>query len=212
MIGIYKIENLINHKVYIGQSVVVENRLNHHKQMLNNDKHFCPHLQHAWNKYGKDNFSFEVLEECLKEELDAKETYWLDYYGGYESEITYNQRSAGQETHNVSEETKEKLRKANLGKKYSAETVAKRVEKIKGHPYWGRKWTEEEKKRASEKRKGKINEALKNLDRNDPYYRKRLSESLKGKKKSKWFHSQRRQRRQPFHISLMECLWSKPLE
>lgn len=185
MIGIYKIENLINHRVYIGQSITIKNRLNHHRQMLNKNIHFCDHLQKSWNKYGENNFSFEILEECSKNELDSREEYWLNYYGGFESEQTYNQRGAGQETHNVPEKTREKLRQANLGKKASKETIAKRVEKLKGHPYWGRKWTEEEKKRASEKRKGKINDVLKNMDRNDPFYRQRLSNALKGKKKSK---------------------------
>ena len=185
MIGIYKIENLINHKVYIGQSVAIKDRLRHHKQMLNKNKHFCSHLQHSWNKYGVNNFSFEILEKCTKEELDDKETYWLDFYGGYESELTYNQRSAGQETHNISEETKEKLRKANLGKKHSKEQLRKMSEAMKGHPYWGRKWTEEEKQRFSQKRKGIINEGARNFDRNNPEYKKHLSESLKGKKKTK---------------------------
>ena len=185
MIGIYKIENLINHKVYIGQSVDMKNRLNHHRQMLDKGIHFCAHLQHSWNKHGKDNFSFCVLEECAKEDLDEKENFWLEKYGGHQSVQTFNQRSGGQESHDVPEEVREKLRQANLGKKQSPETIAKRVEKLKGRSHKGRKWTEEEKKRASERQKGKINDALKNLDRNDPFYRKRLSEALKGKKKSK---------------------------
>ena len=185
MTGIYKIENLINHRVYIGQSVAIKSRLNHHLNMLQTNKHFCPHLQRSWNKYGKDNFSFEILETCSKEELDNKEEYWLNFYGGYESNATYNQRGAGQKTHNITEETKEKLRQANLGKKYSKETVRKRAEKIKGHPFWGRKWTEEEKKKFSEKKKGKINDGARNFDRSNPVYRQNLSNALKGKKKSK---------------------------
>lgn len=185
MIGIYKIENLVNHKVYIGQSIVVEDRLRHHKQMLNSGKHFCPHLQHSWDKYGENNFSFEILEECLKEEIDAREIYWLDFYGGYESEMTYNQRSAGQETHNVTEETKEKLRKFNSGKKQSSETIAKRAKKLKGHPFWGGKWTEERKKSFSEFMKEQFAKGLRHFDPNNPIYRQHLSAALKGKKKTK---------------------------
>lgn len=185
MIGIYKIENLVNHKVYIGQSVDIKNRLRHHKQMLKNNKHFCSHLQKSWNKYGNDCFSFSVLEECLKEDLDTKEEYWLSFYGGYKSSQTYNQRGAGQESHSVSDETKEKLRKANLGKKATKRTKKKQSEALKGHPYWGRKWTDEEKERFSQSKKGTINNGIRNFDRSNPVYRQNLSNSLKGKKKTK---------------------------
>lgn len=185
MIGIYKIENLINHKVYIGQSVSIKDRLKHHKQMLIKNKHFCSHLQKSWNKYGESNFIFEVIEECAKEDLDDREIYWIDYYGGYESNQNYNQRMGGQETHKISERTKEKIRQANLGKKQSEEVVRKRAEAIKGHPFWGRKRTEEEKRKQSERQKGKINTKILNFDRTNSIYRQHLSESLKGKKKTK---------------------------
>ena len=185
MIGIYKIENLINHKVYIGQAIDIKKRWKDHKRMLRNGNHFRSHLQHSWNKYGEENFSFEILEICKLEEMDEKERYWLRYYGGYESTQTYNVRDGGQDTHNVSKETREKLRKANLGKKQSPETIQKRAEKLRGQHRIGRKRTEEERKKQSERQKGKINDAWKNYDRTNPEYRKRLSESLLGKKKSK---------------------------
>ena len=64
MIGIYKIENLINHKVYIGQSIDIAGRWLEHQIDLKGNRHRSRHLQFAWNKYGPENFSFEVLEEC----------------------------------------------------------------------------------------------------------------------------------------------------
>lgn len=74
-IGIYKIENLINHKIYIGQSIEIERRWQKH---LNATDDFLIHK--ALRKYGKENFSFTILEECKTEELDIKENYWINYY------------------------------------------------------------------------------------------------------------------------------------
>jgi group I intron endonuclease len=60
--GIYKIENKINGKIYIGSSKHIEERFKEHKGLLKNNKHHSKHLQNAWNKYGEENFKFEVLE------------------------------------------------------------------------------------------------------------------------------------------------------
>ena len=83
MIGIYKIENLINHKKYIGQSSDIYDRWRHHKNIAknsiyNNDNHWAIH--EAICKYGVDNFSFEVIEECDEKDLNEREIYWIAYY------------------------------------------------------------------------------------------------------------------------------------
>lgn len=74
-IGIYKIENLINHKIYIGQSVEIEKRWQKH---LSAKDDFVIHR--ALHKYGKENFSFQIIEECNLLDLDKKEKYWITYY------------------------------------------------------------------------------------------------------------------------------------
>lgn len=74
-IGIYKIENLINHKIYIGQSIEIEKRWQKH---LNAKDNFVIHK--ALQKYGKENFSFQIIEECDLLDLDNKEQYWINYY------------------------------------------------------------------------------------------------------------------------------------
>lgn len=74
-IGIYKIENLMTGKVYIGQSIHIEVRWQEHCRPSTNSI-----ISRAIRKYGKENFSFEILEECSIEELDYKEEYYIHQY------------------------------------------------------------------------------------------------------------------------------------
>lgn len=90
MIGIYTIINIINNKKYIGQSIDIENRFIRHKSELNNNRHINRHLQASWNKYGKDNFKFQIVEECTKEELNKREKYWIKYYDTYKNGYNMN--------------------------------------------------------------------------------------------------------------------------
>lgn len=95
MIGIYKIENIVNGKVYIGQSVNIEQRWKNHKYHLNNSTHYNDYLQRSWNKYKSDNFKFSILEECEECDLNDKEIYWIDYYHSCEYEYGYNSQIGG---------------------------------------------------------------------------------------------------------------------
>lgn len=84
MIGIYGIINLINDKKYIGSSINIRHRFITHKCYLRKNIHSNKHLQSAWNKYGEENFKFELIEECEEDKLIEREQYWIDYYGRYE--------------------------------------------------------------------------------------------------------------------------------
>lgn len=85
MIGIYKVTNLINNKIYIGQSVHIETRWKSHRNDCFNpnlDKYNCV-FYNAIRKYGIDNFKFEVIEECSINQLNEREQYWIKYYNTY---------------------------------------------------------------------------------------------------------------------------------
>lgn len=71
--GIYKIENLLNGKSYIGQSIEIEHRFAKHKCAKDDF-----YIHRAIRKYGISNFSFEILEECDKSLLNEKEKFWID--------------------------------------------------------------------------------------------------------------------------------------
>ena len=76
--GIYKVTNKINGKVYIGQSVDIGRRW--HQHMTAEDDIY---LHKAIQKYGVENFEWEVIEQCKKKDLDEREIYWIEYYDSY---------------------------------------------------------------------------------------------------------------------------------
>lgn len=78
MIGIYKITNKINGDSYYGSSVNIKKRWDKHIYDLKNGKHHNIKLQRAWVKYGEDNFIFEIIEECGKEDILIVEQRYLN--------------------------------------------------------------------------------------------------------------------------------------
>lgn len=78
--GIYKIENTINKKLYIGSSYNIKQRWENHKTYLKNNKHHNKHLQYAINKYKLESFNFEIIEKCFIENLLQQEQYYIDLY------------------------------------------------------------------------------------------------------------------------------------
>lgn len=86
MQGIYKITNKINGKIYIGQSVNIEERFKSHKYTYNNPKAngYNTKFYRALRKYGIENFTFEIVEEVVnKENLNKREIFWIQYYNSY---------------------------------------------------------------------------------------------------------------------------------
>jgi len=80
--GIYKITCKANGKIYIGETKNFKTRWTSHKSALKVRKKTNSSLQADWDKYGKDLFSFEVIEELEKDKviLYEREGYWIDRY------------------------------------------------------------------------------------------------------------------------------------
>ena len=80
MAYIYAITNSINGKQYIGQtSLSLEERWKWHLFDLKKDSEAHRPLYSAMRKYGVENFTMSVLEECSKSDLDDREIFWINY-------------------------------------------------------------------------------------------------------------------------------------
>jgi group I intron endonuclease len=188
---IYKIKNKVNGKFYIGSTLDYKDRWRDHINALRKQKHHSIHLQRAWNKYGEDNFEFEVIEfldGVSNEELREREKYYLSTLKPYKREIGYNvsrgtttcvlygkdngfygKKHTGEATRKISEALKEYYRRYGhvcVGRKVSKETKMKISRANKG-----RKLSEEARKKLSIIHKGR-----------KPWnYGKELPESVKEK-------------------------------
>lgn len=93
MTGIYQIRDIINNKSYIGLSINIEKRWLQHKSALNRNKHCNQKLQNAWNKYGAENFEWNVLEQCEYQDCFNKEIEYIQYFNSFED--GYNSTTGG---------------------------------------------------------------------------------------------------------------------
>ena len=137
---IYKITNIQNNKVYIGQTIrPIEDRFHRHiNDAMNNilDTHFA----RAIRKYGKENFTITIIDKAtFQDELNQKEQYWIKYYNSIEN--GYNETDAiskcGGNTYQskTPEEMsviKEKIRVSKLGGKNPNARKIKMIDLISG--------------------------------------------------------------------------------
>lgn len=87
---VYKTTNLINGKIYIGQ----------HKEGKFNSFYLGSgiKIKHAIKKYGKENFTVEIVEECEDlQSLNEKEKYWIEFYNARDGSIGYNISAGGEQ-------------------------------------------------------------------------------------------------------------------
>lgn len=85
--GIYKIVNKKNSKCYVGSAFNFDKRFVLHRHYLNRNKHHSIKLQRAWNKYGAENFEFQIIEVCSKKVISKREEFYIkccnSYHKGY---------------------------------------------------------------------------------------------------------------------------------
>lgn len=132
---VYKITNIQNNKVYIGQTIrPIQDRFHRHiNDALNNilDTHFA----RAIKKYGKNNFIIEQIDQAqTQNELNKKEQYWIQYYNSVQE--GYNETDAiskcggntyQSKTEKEMEVIKEKIRQTKLGAKNPMARKIKRI-------------------------------------------------------------------------------------
>lgn len=124
--GIYKITNLINNKVYIGQSKILQKRLRYHRNGLKGNYHSNKHLQRSYNNYGIENFKFEVIKYVDNtEDLIYWEQHYIDFYKSYLSEYGYNNSRYVNLVYYPNEDVRRRISKNNKGKKVTEENKIK---------------------------------------------------------------------------------------
>ncbi len=170
--GIYKITNP-NNKIYIGQSVNVSKRLLDYKYLRCKSQIL---IYRSLIKYGVENHTFEIIEECSVDLLNERERYYQDFYNVTEfglnlslvntetkkyvhSEISKTKISNSRTGIIFTEEHKQNIRVSRIGTKSSEETKLKLsiINKGKKPPSWkGKIKTNEHLQKISEKLKGRI--------------------------------------------------------
>lgn len=125
---IYCIFNKVNSKRYIGSATRDKERWRTHRHQLRGGYHFSTHLQSAWNKYGEENFEFQIVENIpfegltndeIIQILKRQEEYWIKEYKTTDRNFGYNSRTECD---------------TNLGLKWSEESRKKFSESKKGKP------------------------------------------------------------------------------
>lgn len=167
--GIYHIRNIINNDDYIGQSVDLYSRKYSHFGRLRNKKHTNTHFQNAFDKYGEENFIFEIILYCEPEELTFYEQKLVDALNPH-----YNIRKDCTDSNRgiyPSEETKKKMSLAQIGKKRSEEQKKRMSDSKMGEKNYnfGKPKTDSIKKKMS----------LSKMGKNNPMYEKTMSDNAK---------------------------------
>jgi len=152
-VGIYKIVSP-NNKIYIGQSININRRMNQYK---NQSCQAQKKLYNSINKYGWESHKFEIIhelpEDVKQEVLDRYEQLYIDLYRDCDFELM-NLREAGIRG-KLSEEGRKKLLSYNIGKTMSKESIEKMIETKKrnyikeNHPMYGKLRGEEVKQKIS---------------------------------------------------------------
>jgi hypothetical protein len=79
--GIYKITHIESQMSYVGQAVNIADRWRQHiKRGVGADAPTNNKLYPAMKKYGPEAFTFEIVEICERQKLDAQEDYWQEFY------------------------------------------------------------------------------------------------------------------------------------
>lgn len=156
---VYMIENLMNGKKYIGQTINYTERKHNHKSI---SKSKISHLYNSMRKDGYENFEFTILMKdntINHDKLDFWECYFIELFDTMNRNKGYNIVSGGHLNRVYTDETRVKISEGLLGKKKHTEYRKQQLRDNCGmlHPSFGMKHTNEAKNKMSMKRKGELN-------------------------------------------------------
>lgn len=179
---IYKITCIPSKKVYIGQTNNKKRRLSEHKTELRHNRHHCQYMQNAFNVYGENNFSFEIIEECDTKDIDDRERYWIELYKANDKRYGFNSESGGHNNKTLSDEHKMKISAKVKGDKNPMYGVHRMG---KNNPFYGKCLSEEAKEILRKKAKERYDTHSVFLNSKESITKRSISNT--GKKRSKEF-------------------------
>jgi group I intron endonuclease len=150
--GVYKITHIASGKSYIGISKDIYRRWVQHKSWVNTKARRSA-IYAAMQKYGIDAFSWQIIEECCKDDLERREQHWIAVFDTFRN--GYNLTAGGEYNKQVSDETRKRMSEAHKGKKISKESIEKRVKRGSDHYGYGKQRDEETRKKISQSLTGK---------------------------------------------------------
>jgi group I intron endonuclease len=155
---IYKATNLVNGKVYIGQTIrPLKVRIREHNH-TSKEGPFKTYFYRAIKKHGKENFKWDVIDTASDiDELNDKEEYWIDVLDSTNKNVGYNNKKGGKNGSHLPAARK-KISEANMGRIHSPETRRKLSIANKGQVPWtkGKKYTIEKKRKIAMSQKARI--------------------------------------------------------
>ena len=150
--GVYKITHIGSGKSYIGISKNIHRRWIQHKSWVNT-KNRRSAIYAAMQKYGIDAFTWQIIEECDVDSLEARERHWIVVFDTFNN--GYNLTGGGEYNKEFSTETRNRMSEAQTGKKQSKDLIGKRVVKGKSHWTYGKPRSEETKEKIRKTLTGK---------------------------------------------------------
>jgi group I intron endonuclease len=159
--GIYRFVCVPTGKCYVGGSGRMKIRKGEHLASLRGNRHHSRRFQNAWNKWGEQEFAYEILEECDPTALMEREQHWIDTFKSFDKSMGFNIAPITGTVLGIkrSEETKERMRVSRRNRIEKPFSEAHRVnlskslmgnQRTKGH-----KLTEEHRAKLSAASKGK---------------------------------------------------------
>lgn len=114
---IYVIRNSVNDKAYIGKTVDYKDRYHSHKLQFKRNKHYNKHLLHSFMR--GDKLEMYILENCLIEDLDSREIFWIEFFKSYERDNGYNLTKGGEggAAIEITQENRNNRSKAHKGRR-----------------------------------------------------------------------------------------------
>lgn len=113
---IYKIENILLKKIYIGKTVYLPDRISLHKSRYRNES-YTSDLYKDMRKFGLSNFILTIIEECNSTNINERESYWIKEYQATINGYNRSESQGGLSSSLYTDEIRKKLSESSSKEK-----------------------------------------------------------------------------------------------